>query len=145
MILVVGATGRLGGTIARRLLEQGKGVRILVRHNSPSEELAKQGLATSALSLIEAGAQPVYGDLKDRASLDPACAGIETVITTANSVLRGGEDNLQTVDVQGNRNLIDAARAAGVQQFIFTSALGADANHPFPLFQAKGVTDAYLR
>jgi len=145
MILVAGATGRLGGTIARRLLEQGKDVRILVRHNSPSEELAKQGLATSAGSLIEAGAQPVYGDLKDRASLDPACAGIETVITTANSVLRGGDDNLQSVDVQGNRNLIDAARAAGVSQFIFTSALGADANHPVPLFQAKGVTDAYLR
>jgi NADH dehydrogenase len=145
MILVAGATGRLGGTIARRLLEQGREVRILVRHNSPSEELAKQGLATSAGSLIEAGAHPVYGDLKDRASLDPACDGIETVITTANSVLRGGEDNLQTVDVQGNRNLIDAAKAAGVQQFIFTSALGADLNSPVPLNQAKGATDAYLR
>jgi NADH dehydrogenase len=126
-------------------LEQGSDVRVLVRRNSPSEELAKQGMATSAHSLIEAGAQPVYGDLKDRASLDPACDGIETVITTANSVLRGGEDNIQTVDLQGNRNLVDAARAAGVGQFIFTSVLGADINSPVPLFQAKAATEAYLR
>lgn len=145
MILVAGATGRLGGAISRRLLEQGRDVRILVRHNSPSEELAKRGMATSAQSLIGAGAQPVYGDLKDRASLNPACDGIETVITTANSVLRGGEDNIQSVDLLGNRNLIDAARAAGVSQFIFTSTLGADINHPVPLYQAKGATEAYLR
>jgi len=145
MILVVGATGNLGGMITRRLLEAGKDVRILVRHNSPSEVMARQGMATSASSLIEAGADPIYGDLKDRASLDPACDGIETVITTANSVLRGGEDNLQTVDLEGNRNLIDAARAAGVRQFIFTSALGADVNNPLPIFQIKARTEAYLR
>ena len=145
MILVAGATGRLGGTITRRLLEQGSGVRILVRHNSPSEELAKQGMATSARSLIEAGVQPVYGDLKDRASLDPACDGIDTVITTANSALRGGEDTVETVDLQGNRNLVDAATAAGVGQFIFTSVLGAAIDSPVPLFQAKAATEARLR
>jgi uncharacterized protein YbjT (DUF2867 family) len=76
--------------ITQRLLAAGKEVRILVRHDSPSEELAKQGLATSAQTLINAGAQPVYGDLKDRPSLDAACQGIETLITTANSALRGG-------------------------------------------------------
>ena len=44
-ILVVGATGRLGGAITQTLLAQGRTVRILVRRNSPSVELAKQGLA----------------------------------------------------------------------------------------------------
>jgi len=145
MIIIVGATGVLGGAIAHRLLVQGEDVRILVRRDSPSEELAKQGMGTSAKSLIEAGAQPVYGDLKDRASLDPACEGIETVITTANSAMRGGEDNVETVDLQGNRNLIDAAKAAGVKQFIFTSVLGADANSPLPFVQAKAGTEAYLQ
>jgi len=90
--------------ITRRLLEGGDEVRILVRQDSPSEELARQGLATSAGSLIEAGAQPVYGDIKDRASLDQACVGTETVITTANSAMRGGEDNVDTVDREGNRS-----------------------------------------
>jgi uncharacterized protein YbjT (DUF2867 family) len=144
MILVVGATGILGGLITQRLLGEGQDVRILVRHNSPAEQMALQGMATSARSLIDAGAQPVYGDLKDRASLDRACKGIETVITTANSAMRGGEDNVDTVDRQGNQNLIEAARTAGVKQFIFTSFLGADPNSPVPLFQAKAETEARL-
>lgn len=144
MILLVGATGQLGGRIGHRLLAQGKEVRILVRHNSPSEELAKQGLATSAHSLIEAGAQTVYGDLKDPASLVEAVADVEAIITTANSVQRGGEDNIQSVDLEGNRHLIDAARSANVQQFVFVSALGADADSPQPLFRAKGRTESYL-
>jgi NADH dehydrogenase len=144
MILVVGATGILGGIITQRLLGEGKDVRILVRHNSPAEEMAKQGMATSPKTLIEAGAKPIYGDLKDRASLDKACAGVETVITTANSAMRGGEDNVDTVDRKGNRNLIEAAKAAGVKQFIFISFLGASPDNPVPLFQAKAETEAAL-
>ncbi len=144
MILVVGATGILGGLITRRLLGEGRDVRILVRHKSPSEQLAPQGLATSAQSLIDAGAKPTYGDLKDRASLDKACDGIDTIITTATSAMRGGEDTVDAVDRQGNRNLIEAAKAAGVKQFIFVSFLGADIHNPVPLFQAKAETEAAL-
>ncbi len=144
MILVVGATGILGGMISQGLLRQGKDVRILVRHNSPSEQMALSGMATSATSLIKAGAQPVYGDLKDRASLDRAVDGVETVVTTANSALRGGEDNVDTVDRIGNRNLIHAASEAGVNQFIFISFMGANLYHPVPLFQAKAEIELVL-
>lgn len=133
MILVVGATGNVGGAITRMLLTQGKPVRILARPQSNYQPLA------------EAGAQVVMGDLKERASLDPACAGVDTVITTANSAQRGGDDNPQTVDFEGNRNLVDAAKAAGVKQFIFVSTHLADASSPVPLFQAKGKTEDYLR
>ena len=131
--------------ITRRLLEQGKEVRILVRHNSPSEQLAKEGRATSAEDLIEAGAEPVYGDLRDRASLDAALEGTETAITTANSVGRGGEDNPQSVDLEGNQNLIEAAREAGVEHFVFVSSLGADPDHPVPFMRGKGQSEASLR
>jgi uncharacterized protein YbjT (DUF2867 family) len=55
---------------------------------------------------------------------------------------RGYGEN--TVDRQGNRNLIEAARAAGVKQFIYTSFLGADLNNPAPLFQAKAETEITL-
>ncbi len=144
MILVVGATGILGGQITQRLLGQGKNVRILVRHDSPSEQMALQGMATSARALIDLGAIPVYGDLKDPASLTLACEGIETIITTANSAMRGGEDNVDTVDRQGNRNLIDAANAANVKQLIFISFMGANLYHPVPLFQAKAETELLL-
>jgi uncharacterized protein YbjT (DUF2867 family) len=145
MILVVGATGILGGMITQRLLGEGKDVRILVRHNSPSEEMAKQKMATSAHSLITAGAKPIYGDLKDPGSLDRACEGVDTVITTANSAMRGGEDTVDSVDRQGNRNLIEAAKAADVKHLIFISFLGASLDNPVPLFQAKAETEAALR
>lgn len=133
MILVVGATGNLGGAVTRMLLAQSKPVRILARSQSDYRPLA------------DAGAEVVPGDLKERGSLDAACRGATTVITTANSAARGGEDTVQTVDLQGNRNLIDAAKAAGIDQFIFVSALGADPKSPIPFLQAKGKTEDYLR
>ena len=145
MILIVGATGLLGGLITRQLLDQGHAVRILVRENSPSEQLAQQGMATPAASLIEAGAQPVIGDLKEPASLAAACAGIETVITTANSAVRGNGDNAETVEMQGNRDLIDAAKAAGVGHFIFVSAQMADPNSPSPFLAGKAQTELHLQ
>lgn len=145
MILIVGATGRVGGAITRQLLEKGMDVRILVRENSPSEQLAPQGLATLASWLIDAGAEPVYGDLKDEASLHPAVEGIQTVIATAISVLRGGEDNVETVERQGYRRLIDAAAKAGVEHFIFISALGAALDSPSDFMRAKAETEQRLR
>lgn len=138
MILIVGATGSLGSAIAQALLARGEAVRILVR-----QEAAEGGGGPLPL-LVGAGAQPARGDMKDRGSLERACAGVTTVITTANSALRGGDDNTQTVDLDGNRNLIDAARQAGVGHFIFVSANGADPNSPVPLFAAKGKAEQHL-
>jgi uncharacterized protein YbjT (DUF2867 family) len=133
MILVVGATGNLGGAVTRMLLAQGQPVRILARSQSNYQPL------------VDAGAQVMLGDLKQPDSLDAACQGVETVITTANSAARGGEDNAQTVDLEGNRHLIDAAKAGGVKRFIFVSVLAADPNSPIPFIQAKGQTEDALR
>ena len=129
MNLVVGSSGLLGGMIAERLLARGAPVRLLVRGTG-------SGMA---------GAELVRGDLKDRASLDAACAGVTTVITTANSAQRGGEDNVATVDLEGNLSLIDAAKSAGVRQFIFISAAGVDVSSPVPLFAAKARAEQHLR
>lgn len=145
MILIVGATGIVGGMIARQLLEQGKKVRILVRENSPSEQMAPQGMATSAQSLIEAGAKPVYGDLKHEQSIHRAVEGVQTVISSANSAMRGGEDDVQNVDREGNRRLIEAAADAGVDHFIFISALGASEDSPNDFYRAKAETEWRLR
>lgn len=145
MILVVGATGTLGGRIAHGLLKQGKDVRVLVRHNPISAAMAEQGLAHTPESLIEAGAQPVWGDLKDRDSLDAAVAGVDTVVTTANAVKRGGEDTFETVDRQGTLNLIDAATQAGVQHFIYTSALGVSPDSSDRFFQIKAECEQTLK
>ncbi len=144
MKLVVGATGLLGGKITRQLLDAGQEVRILVREDSPSKQLARKGMATPAASLIEAGAQPVYGDLKDPASLAAACHGIETLITTANSASRGGNDNPETVEKQGNRSLVEVAQTAGVGHFIFISAQMADRDSPVPFLAGKAQTEDLL-
>jgi len=133
MDLVVGATGHLGSAITQGLLARGRDVRILVRPGS------------DASALIAAGAVPVTGDLKDPASLEAACAGVDVVVTTANSAMRGGDDNPETVEVAGNRALIDAARAAGVEQFVFVSALGAAEDHPVPFMRGKAMAERHLR
>ena len=133
MILVVGATGMLGGAILRRLLQRGAEVRALVR--DPSAEGPHKA----------AGVECISGDLKDPASLLQACRDVSTVITTANSAARGGDDTVETVDLQGNRNLIEAASRSGVQHFIFVSAQGEDPNSPIPFLQAKGLTTKRLR
>lgn len=132
MILVVGATGRLGGLIARRLLADGRAVRILVRAQSDYADL------------VDLGAQPVFADLKEPATVRAACAGVDTVVTTANAVERGGSDTIDSVDRQGNRDLIDAAEASGVRRFVFVSVLGADAASPVPLVRAKAETEQHL-
>ena len=133
MILVAGATGMVGGMIVDGLLARGQRVRALVRS------------ANSAQILQERGVDTALGDLKDRASLDRACTGVEVVVTTANSASRGGPDNPESVEERGNRNLIDAARAAGVGQFVFVSALGSDLKSPVPLLRGKAIAEQYLR
>ena len=129
MILVVGSTGSLGGQITRGLLERERPIRILVRPGSGYQPL------------VDAGAVPVIGDLKDRRSLDLACRGIDTVITTAISLGRGGADTIETVDLAGNRNLVTAAAEAGVRHFVFTSLLGAAPDSPNPFIAAKAATE----
>src|SRR4028119_1619370 len=59
--------------------------------------------------------------------------------------MRGGADNPQSVDLEGNRNLIEASRDAGVEHFVFVSLLGAAPDHPAPFMRAKGQSEASLR
>jgi uncharacterized protein YbjT (DUF2867 family) len=133
MILVVGSTGRVGGMITRTLLGRDRQLRILVRPGSDHH------------AFVAAGAEVAFGDLKDPASLAVACRGVDTIVTTASAGERGGDDTPQTVDLEGNRNLINAARSAGIRQFIFVSALVARPDHPVPVLRAKALTEAALQ
>lgn len=132
MILVVGSTGLLGGMITRKLLAEGHAVRILQR-DAPDYQ-----------ALINQGAQPVRGDLRDRASLDAACAGVDVVLTTAIARFTDG-GTFESVDLNGTRSLIDAAAAAGVGQLVYTSAYGSAKDSPNPLMSAKAHVEEYLQ
>jgi len=134
MILVVGASGLLGTQICRELAQAGKPVRALVRKSTDPE---KQN------TLQSLGAILVYGDLKDPSTLDDACRGISTVISTASSTLsRQPGDSIESVDAQGQFHLVQAAKAAGVQHFIFVSF--APIPMDFALQRAKRATERAL-
>jgi uncharacterized protein YbjT (DUF2867 family) len=132
LVLVVGATGFLGTEVCRRLAAKSTQVRALVRETSEPERVA---------AIRELGAETVVGDLRDRASLDGACAGVDAVVSTATSIIREGE--ISAVDRDGQLNLVDAARDAGVRRFVYTSfeEFGTGA----PLEQAKRAVEERLR
>ena len=125
MDLLVGATGLLGSEICRRLVERNRQVRALVRSTSDRVRVEQ---------LRGHGAEIVVGDLRDPASLAAACRGVQAVISTATAMLR--PDTITDVDEHGQLALVDAARAARVEQFVFVSTrdcLGDDV----PLGHAK--------
>lgn len=136
MNLVVGATGNVGGEVCRLLVEAGQRVRALVRESSTPERV-------EALRLL--GAELVTGDLKDKASLERACQGVRTVFSTA-SVTGGGRegDSLARVDLQGQLDLVDTARAARVAHFIYVSYSG-NIEVDSPLHTAKRGVEKKLR
>jgi uncharacterized protein YbjT (DUF2867 family) len=113
MILVAGSTGFLGGEICRQLAAQQKPVRALVRKTSSPEKIN---------ALTQMGCGLAQGDFKDKTSLLRACEGCDVVISTVSSTLSRQEgDNIQTVDHDGNLNLVAAAKETGVKHFIFIS------------------------
>jgi uncharacterized protein YbjT (DUF2867 family) len=132
-VLVVGATGLLGGLICAKSVERWP-VRALVRSASKAK----------ARALIQQGVEIAIGDLKDRATLVAACRGIQTVISTATAIVsQHPSDAIETVDLAGQMALIDAAEAAGVRKFVFISL--PEQPESFPLQTAKRTVEGRLR
>ncbi len=133
MILVVGATGVLGREVTKRLLAEGRAVRATTRHPDRADDLR------------DLGAEVVYADLIDRASLARACEGAGAVLAAAHSLMGTGMYASKAVDGDGHRALIDAAKAAGVERFVHISARGATADHPVDFMRTKVAIEGYLR
>ncbi len=113
-VLVVGATGRVGGAAVEHLLKEGFEVRALVRR-------PEKGKRLRAL-----GAELAVGDATAPDTLGPAvrgCAGIFSALGAGPG--RGAPED---VEYRGNLNLLSAARSAGVGRFVYSSVLMAD--HP---------------
>jgi uncharacterized protein YbjT (DUF2867 family) len=121
-ILVVGATGQQGGSVARALLFKGHHVHALTR--------SKDSLA--ARSLASKGAKLVQGDLSDKDSIVAALDGMDAVFGVTTPYESGVED-----EVQQGINLVDAAREAGVRHLVFSSVGRADADTGIPHFDSK--------
>ena len=136
MILVVGSTGLLGGEICRRLRAGGELVRGLTRATSDTAAVDR---------LLGMGVETVIGDIRDRASLDAACRGIDTVFSTA-TITRSRQpgDSIEATDEAGQLQLIDAAKNAGVRRFVYIS-YSRNLNDDGPLTHAKRTVERRLR
>jgi NADH dehydrogenase len=112
-VLVAGATGYLGSEICRQLILKNKNVKGLVRATSDANKVAQ---------LQALGVETIEGDLKDKGSLENALHGVSAVISTVSSTLSRQEgDSIQTVDDEGQINLVDAAVHAGANKLIYIS------------------------
>ena len=138
MYLVVGGTGPvgLGGEICRLLRSSGRRTRALVRPTSDARRTE---------NLRKMGVELVEGDLKDRESLKRACQGVRCIISTAsNLVSRQPDDTVEAVDGRGHTDLIDVAKAGGVDSFVYTSFSG-HIDRDFAFRNAKRDVERHLK
>lgn len=111
-VLVAGATGRTGQQVVRQLVAEGYTVRALARD------------ADKARAMFGDKVDVAVGDVADPASLTPAFKGVSRVVSAIGSSAKEGPGSAEFIDYGGNNNLVDAAVAANVQQFVVVSSMG---------------------
>ncbi len=128
MFLVTGATGGIGRKVVRLLRQKENLVRAFVRLSSRYSELEHRG------------ADIFIGDLQLEKDIEKACRGVQYIVSAHGS----GGDAL-SLDYRANIELINQAKANGVQHFVFISVLGAERGYEdAPVFKAKRAVERYL-
>lgn len=108
-ILITGATGKVGSRLARQLARRGGQVRALVRDPARAAGLCAEGI------------EPARGDLLEAESLAHAVRGVDAVVHCAAFFRGATPGEAHAVNDLGTRHLANAAAAAGVKRFVFTS------------------------
>lgn len=129
-ILVLGATGNQGGSVARELLRRGRPVRALTR--DPRSAKAQE--------LAAAGAEVVSGDLDDPRSLDAAFRGVYGVYSVQTFMGPGG---IEAEERQG-RAVAEAAARAEVAHLVYGSVGGAERDSGVPHFDSKARIERHI-
>lgn len=128
MFLVTGATGGIGRRVMRLLRQREQPVRAFVRLTSHYSELEHRG------------AEIFIGDLQQDKDIQKASRDIQYVISA-----HGSDSDALSLDYRANIELIDQAKANGVEHFVFISVLGADRGYEdAPVFKAKRAVERYL-
>lgn len=129
-VLILGATGNIGGAAARELLRRGWQVRAVTR----SPQSAK------AQALAALGAEIVQADMEDRASVDAAFAGMKQVFSVQNWTTSGVAGEIRQGEL-----VADAAKVAGAAHLVYGSAGVGEADTGVPHFDCKVVVEKYMR
>jgi uncharacterized protein YbjT (DUF2867 family) len=132
MLLLTGATGLVGSAILRRLVAEGQSVRCLVRD---PRRLGPQRVRV----------QIALGDLADPPSFRNAMRGVDTVVHLAASTRDQPRGSIEELAAIATWRMVDAAQRAGVERFVFFSALGASTHHRARLFRAKALAEQAVR
>lgn len=133
-ILLTGATGFIGKALTRHFSETDYQIRALIHPSSSSPDLPKGIPVEAAVS-----------GLNDLRGLRAAMVGVDIVYHLASQESRGAKGNLLETDIQGTRNLVQAAEESGIEKFIFLSHLGADRASAYPVMTAKAIAEDYIR
>ena len=133
MILVTGATGFIGSHLVKRLRQEGMKVRAVVRTPAKSQ------------ALKDLGVEVVPGDISDQASLEAAVQGCERIIHLVGIIQEGRGFTFRSVHIEGTRNILDAAKKAGVRHFIYQSALGTRENGASEYHRTKWEAEKLVR
>ena len=133
MILLVGATGRLGKAVALRLLDDGIPFRAACRNVTKAQWLAERGVDVRRM------------DIESGAGVKEAMSGAGKVISCIHGLMGRSRHSIERIDVRGQAALIDAAVEVEVERFVYISALGASPDHPSEFWRAKARTEQHLK
>jgi uncharacterized protein YbjT (DUF2867 family) len=134
LTLVTGGSGFVGGHVVHAIRAAEKDVRALVRDPAKAERLHAWDV------------EIVDGDMTDAASLERAVAGCDAVVHLV-AIRQGPDEQFQAIMVDGTRDLLAAATAAGVRRFVLMSALGTSESTKrlVPYFDAKWEMERQVR
>lgn len=132
-LFITGATGVLGRATALHFLRKGCKVTGLVRNPD------------KAADLISEGGKLVVADLSGIVPDPSMFDDIEVVLIASHSLIGRGKNASRIIDDKAVRLLIDAARQAGVKQFIYTSIHGVAPDHTVDFFRTKFFIEEYLK
>ena len=133
-ILLTGATGFIGKALTRHFSETDFQIRALIHPSSKSPDLPK-GIPVEAF----------VSGLNDLRGLQAALVGVDIVYHLASEEALGARGDLLGTDIQGTRNMVQAAEEAGVERFIYLSHLGADRASAYPVMTAKAIAEDHIR